>query len=126
MNGNSEALERLARMHGIESSYVDATGERRFVSLETLRGLLEALGASASNPREIKESFKQADEARKKKQVEPVIVVWGEGKRQIVVPCESTITGQNLSSRIRLEDGAVRSLKSTAQRPRRRIFKMLS
>jgi 4-alpha-glucanotransferase len=56
------ALEKLARAHGVQTSYIDNVGRRQFASEETLRLILERLGV---------------DELEQKLRViEPVVVCW--------------------------------------------------
>jgi 4-alpha-glucanotransferase len=43
-SGSTAELRRLARMHGVQTSYVDASGKRRTASPESLEGVLRALG----------------------------------------------------------------------------------
>src|SRR5688572_17551173 len=65
------ALEKLARAHGIQTSYIDNVGRKQFASPETLRLILERLGAGASG--------EQAG------MIEPVAVHWQKEKSQIKV-----------------------------------------
>src|SRR5687767_8276882 len=65
------ALEKLARAHGIQTSYIDNVGRRQFASPDALRLILERLGADAS--------------AEQGRMVEPVAVQWQKSKSQILV-----------------------------------------
>jgi 4-alpha-glucanotransferase len=44
------ALQRTARAHGIQTSYIDSSGQERFASEETLRVILQRLGADEHVP----------------------------------------------------------------------------
>ena len=65
------ALEKSARAHGVQTSYIDNVGCRQFASPETLRLILDRLGADAN-----------AEQAR---MIEPVAVHWQKSKSQIKV-----------------------------------------
>ena len=86
----STALEELARAHGIQTSYIDNVGRRQFASPETLRLILERLGADASAERE--------------RMIEPVAVHRQKSKSQIKV----RLPAEELSDallRLTLENG---------------------
>src|SRR5687768_4063232 len=64
------ALEKLARAHGIQTSYIDNVGRKQFASPETLRLILERLGADAGAEAQM---------------IESVAVQWQKSKSQIKV-----------------------------------------
>src|SRR5688572_29233007 len=65
------ALEKAARAHGIQTSYIDNVGRKQFASPEALRLILERLGAEAST--------------EQPRMIEPVAVHWQKSKSQIKV-----------------------------------------
>ena len=69
--GQGTDLERLARTHGIQTSYLDNVGRRQFASSETLRLLLDRMGVneSESPPR----------------MIEPVAVHWQKKRSRLSV-----------------------------------------
>lgn len=72
----SDALRTLARLHGVQTAYLDITGRRRAASPEALLAVLRALGA----PLERAEDAADAARARRRawwaRPCEPVIVAW--------------------------------------------------
>lgn len=87
------ALERLARAHGIQTSYIDNVGRRQFASEETLRLLLERLGvddATAGVPA--------------LRVIEPVALRWAKSRSQVTLRFPAGELSRALL-RLRLEDG---------------------
>ena len=69
-------LEELAACHGIERSYVDASGRLRRTQPETLRTLLQALGVATDDPSTLAEQLRRAQQASRL----PAVLVTGAGK----------------------------------------------
>ena len=84
------ALERLARTHRIQTSYIDDVGRKQFASPETLRLILERLGADAS--------------AEQGSMIEPVAVHWQKSKSEIGVRLRADELGDAVL-RLTLESG---------------------
>src|SRR5262245_50990199 len=53
---SDRALIALARAAGLSVDWIDATGRKQSVSIETLRGVLSALGLAANNAAAIEDS----------------------------------------------------------------------
>lgn len=115
-------LERLAHIHGIESSYVDATGQTRIVSPETLIALLRALGINASDDHEIKAAFAHAEEARNRTVVEPVCVVWGQRPARVTFNCSAAGSASRIKCVLHLEDGTNRALRIATSSQHHDVF----
>ena len=110
MNRSSKAglLEEVARIHGIDASYIDAMGQTRVVSPETLRALLEAMGVGAATPDELEQAWRDAQRSRLCPP--PVTVVWGQKPQRIRLCGVEPGRARPISGRIQLEDGSKKSL----------------
>ena len=108
--GKSTPLARLAHIHGIEISYVDASGQTRIVSSKTLIALLEACGVSASGERDVQDALDEAERARTEKLVEPVNVVWGRRPTKFALRSTSGLSNKT-NCVVHLEDGTKRALR---------------
>src|SRR6267143_523504 len=105
------ALVRLAHLHGIESSYVDATGRIHTVSPETLIALLKACEVAASTERDIKDALARTEQARNETVLEPVNVVWGQRPGRIRLNCSAFLSSGKMKYLLHLEDGTTRALR---------------
>ena len=113
-------LERLAHLHGIESSYVDATGQTCTVSPETLIALLKAFGIDASKEREVNNAAACAEEVRNRTVLEPVNVVWGQRPSKVRVNCSAPVSSRYMKCVLHLEDGTSRALRVVTTNATRR------
>src|SRR5262245_36435174 len=68
---NLTPLQKLARSHGIQTSFIDNSGKRQIASDETLKLILERLGV---------ESRREPD-----KGLEPVMVSWQRSKASLKI-----------------------------------------
>src|SRR4051812_7097222 len=84
-------------------------GKARFVSAETLRALLKAIGVPAETPDQLQQAWRDAQRSRLC--VPPVIVVWGQTAQRIRVCGSEPGRAHPVSGRIQLEDGSKTSVK---------------
>ena len=56
-----EMLNRLARLHGVETSYLGMDGRRKFASPESLLLVLQALGAPLSSLRDVPDALREKE-----------------------------------------------------------------
>lgn len=107
MPNESEAAAELARLYGVQTSYVNAWGQPSTASPEALLAVLKALGAEVESPAD----FPAALEARRRqlaaRRLPPVVVAWDGQAAEIALPLE--VSGR-LSCRLRLESGAESTL----------------
>ena len=110
---STHALQELARLHAVETSYVDLAGERRHASPEALRAVLGALGVERlDDPREATE--RRLVELRQRL-AEPVVVAW-EGRLHLVLqPDGPKDLVHGVQAHLTLEDGSERRLQLTAE-----------
>src|SRR4051794_40453185 len=75
----SDDLKELARLHGIELSYVDVGGRIREASTGPLLRILRVLGAPVERPGDVAEALRLRREAPWRRGPEPVTVAWDGG-----------------------------------------------
>ncbi len=76
-------LAALARLHGVQPSYLDAFGRRRRAAPESLARILAALGAPASTEAQAHASLRESITSRLERRLEPVTLAWiGPGARR--------------------------------------------
>ena len=98
-------LHRLARLYGVETSYLDYRGTRRRAAPESLLAALRALGAPLAKPEHLSGALRETLQRQWRRICEPVVVAWG-GKP----PClELRLPGRAgagpAGCRLELEDG---------------------
>lgn len=105
-----QALRRLARQEGVQLSYINAAGQPREASPETLLGILRALGHPLQALGDLPDVLAALRHKRQQQVLEPVTVAW-DGK-----PTQATAhlpPGRGSSRiRLRLEDGTVVVLRA--------------
>jgi 4-alpha-glucanotransferase len=70
----SSGLARLACLHGIQTSFIDDTGQEQLASEETLRLILERLGVRVSSKSDIEDSVRNAQERSDQRLINPVTI----------------------------------------------------
>jgi 4-alpha-glucanotransferase len=118
----SRALLELARLKGIQLSYVNAAGQTQAASAETLVATLGALGTRVETGEDILDALQATRSERQERRLEPVAVAWGgKPKRlRVAMPAESELPTR---VRIHLEDGQekeVRLMKAAVSRGNKR------
>ncbi len=69
-------LAQLARLYGIQTSYLDMTKQRREADPEALLLVLRAMGAGVEKFRDVPEALARRKHELSKRTVEPVMVAW--------------------------------------------------
>lgn len=70
-------LHRLARLYGVETSYLDYRGTRRRAAPESLLAALRALGAPLAKPEHLSGALRETLQRQWRRICEPVVVAWG-------------------------------------------------
>src|SRR5258705_2064122 len=68
------ALNKLAKVHGVQTGFFRADGERREASPETLYAVLKALDVEARSESDVRAGLEQFYAARQARCIEPVIL----------------------------------------------------
>jgi len=101
----SGELLTLARLYGVETSYVDVSGATREAGTEALRAVLEALGAPATDPA----SAIRHERLRQHAQVlEPVVALPAVGTQAVEVALPRRVHPRDCWLVLETEDGRVR------------------
>jgi len=81
----NEKLIELARLYGIETSYVDMTQQRRDADPDALLLVLRAMGVDLNGMDDVPDSLRRRKDEMQKLVVEPVMVAWDGklGSRQL-------------------------------------------
>jgi 4-alpha-glucanotransferase len=97
----------LARLHGVQLSYRDVDGRVLRPSLETLLGILPALGVPVSRASDAPKVLEEHREHTARRLCEPVVVAWN-GRL-------SQLGGATGEATLELEDGSIRELDRDEQ-----------
>ncbi|MEC9374515.1 MAG: 4-alpha-glucanotransferase, partial [Planctomycetota bacterium] len=103
----SNPLRRLARLHGVQLSYVDAEGVRRAARREPLEGVLRALGVDVDSEAGLADQCREAERAEWIRPLPPVVVAWDGVLRDLPLRLPASEARGEASLEIRLEDGGV-------------------
>ena len=118
-NPSRPTLARLARLYGLQTSYADGRGVRRHASPQSVRVLLEALGAplATTRPRDIAAVSDARRRAAWARPVEPVLVAWRGRRVEFLVRGIETGGPVPARCRLRLADGRTRTWTVRADEP---------
>jgi 4-alpha-glucanotransferase len=105
-------LRQLARLEGIQLSYINAAGNVQEASTESLRATLSALGIPLEKSSDVTEALRAARAPSRQQGLEPVTVAWASGKPTVVsVRLPGSTQGQAAQARLILENGARQELR---------------
>ena len=105
-------LRRLARLCGVQPSFIDATGRRRFASVETLLAILRSLGVEIRGPDAAAEALEAWRRARWSELIEPVVTAWVGEPARAGLRLPACLAGGRASWVLKLESG--RELEASA------------
>ena len=80
-----DALERLAALHGVETSYFDMAGQPRHASPEALLAVLQGLGVPVARVDAAAEAVRETLEIERRRVIEPVVVCWDEEPLRLAI-----------------------------------------
>ena len=102
--GSFEALNSLAQLYGIQTSYQDVEGRTRTAHPEVLREVLQALGIPLFKDQDLKAAIIHRQKQTARRGLNPVIVFWGGvGEIEIILPAKNI--PKVLEGRVSLEEG---------------------
>jgi 4-alpha-glucanotransferase len=99
-----QALERAARLWGIEPGYADTWGAWHQTSADTNRGILRALGVATGSREEIDAAMEERM-WREWSSILPSVLVLGEGQRSLPLHVPAAQAGAAADLEIHWEDG---------------------
>lgn len=100
-------IERLARLRGIGDAYHDYRGELRYFSLETKRGILQAMGCAVEDPAALALDLSRLEVARWRKFLPPVAAARG-ARMGLDINVTAREFGSSLVWSVQFEDGSRR------------------
>jgi len=100
----SATLRRLAKLHGVELSYVDAANQRRFASAEGVLAALRALGARIESEDDVPAALRERQREMWTQLIEPAAVAWDGEAPALEVRLPASASGK-LDVELTLEDG---------------------
>jgi 4-alpha-glucanotransferase len=103
------SLEQLATLYGIETSYQDATGQRRDAAPETLRHVLQVFGAPLATATDAADPLRYRRQELARRCLEPVTVAWDGRLSQPLTLRLSAGPAAPLGCRLELEGGGLRN-----------------
>ncbi len=109
---DSEPLQELARLNGVQASYIDMDGRRQEATPEVVAAVLGALGVPATNRKEIRDSLHETASRPWRQCVEPVIVAWDHRPATVPLHLSGAAALQPVHCRLRLESGEVREFNA--------------
>lgn len=98
-------LKTLARLYGVDTSYVDVWGTPREVSAETVLRTLQLLGATLDDFSDVPEAIRQRRLATWQAPLEPVCVAWEGTAATVPVRSPAAWSTRNYTWRLDFEDG---------------------
>ncbi|MGH2768040.1 MAG: 4-alpha-glucanotransferase, partial [Actinomycetota bacterium] len=105
-------LSELARLHGVQSAYKDAFGQRRVASAESVLAALSALGAPLERGLDVGPALKERRQELWSRLAEPVIVAWQGRPAEAELRLPADRSEGKVTCRLELEDGEARSWSS--------------
>jgi 4-alpha-glucanotransferase len=109
MSALPKALESLAELYGIQTTYEDDTGRPRQSSPEAVLAVLPTLGAPLRRAEEAAAALRERQQSLWRRRLEPVVVAWDgrDGEVRLNLPAKEADSA--LGCRIACENGEVRS-----------------
>jgi 4-alpha-glucanotransferase len=105
-------LEELARRCGMLTEYTDQWGRLRRASEDAIRGVLGALGHSATTDKDVEDRLRELDASEARRVVDPVLVQWeGEPTPQVDVTLPRADGRQEANFTVLLESGGRRTTR---------------
>ncbi len=98
-------LNRLARLHGIQTAYYDVNDRRRQASTESLMAMLQSLGVPIAHPGDVMSAWREHRYMLWRRLIEPVNVVRGNEPPLIKIRIPSTSTESSLEYNLKMENG---------------------
>ena len=112
------ALQRLARLHGVQGGYRSTDGRRRTATDDVLVAVLGALGAPLGTVEEAPEALRGAVEEGRRRVLDPVVAHRAGGSVGTTVTLPTSVDPEQVWVSLELEDGEVdrRRLGGTGSR----------
>ena len=110
------ALRQLARLHGVQSGYVDMAGRRQRASSESLLAVLRTLGVPVERMKDVPGALRETRHAVAHRVLEPIHAVWAGKRSNIPLQLAGRAARGFLRCEWRLESGEVHRTESQLSR----------
>ena len=105
-----KGLRLLARLHGVQTEFVDDGGDLHHATTEGLLGVLKALGAPVEGPGDVDGAIRRrAGPALRSRRIEPVAVAWDGTPPAVLLRFPEALASATLDCRLTDEEGSERS-----------------
>jgi 4-alpha-glucanotransferase len=104
-----QSILQLARVVGIQTSYIDTSGKRQYAAPETLTSILELWGIAAHTQRQICDALSLCGLNHWQRNIEPVIVAWDGRRPKIELRIPAAHENQLANCALRFESGQSKS-----------------
>ena len=99
------SLYELARLYNVQTAYYGLHHRRKQASVESLLGVLKALGAPVASMNDVLSALRERRQAHYQRIMEPVTVVWNGEKPAITVCLPSNVADSSGTAQLELESG---------------------
>ena len=99
----SGQLYRLAHLYNVQTAYYDVNHRRQQVSMESLLGVLKALGAPLTSINDVSSALRERKQSLRQRLMEPVTVAWNGARPVIEVYFPSEFADVSGTCRLELE-----------------------
>lgn len=100
------ALNRLAHLYNLQSSYRDGLGQLRHASTDAILQVLQALGAPLHRLDDAQDAWRQRRQALWQRVIEPVNVVWQNQPAIVKIRVPTQLAEASIGYRILFDNGA--------------------
>lgn len=100
-----KGLRLLARLHGVQTEFVDNGGRLHHATTEGLLDVLKALGAPVEGPGDVDEAIRERRHALRSRRIEPVAVAWDGRPSSLLLRFPESLAASALDCRLTSEDG---------------------
>jgi len=112
----AKALRQLARLHGVQTSYVDMARRHQPAAAASLLAVLRTLGVPLEGMGDVSDALRETRRRRAARVLEPVHVGWQGQRATIPLQLPHWAAAGALVAEWRLEDGEIRRLETRLER----------
>ncbi|MEE8122283.1 MAG: hypothetical protein V3T55_12190, partial [Anaerolineales bacterium] len=103
----SRQLRELARLYGVQTSYLSREGARNGTSPESVFGVLEAMGAPIRTLSDLPGALRERRQSLAEHCLEPVALAWEGNPTPLALRLPASTKSESVACELRLETGEV-------------------
>jgi len=107
-------LNQLARLYDVQTAYYDVNHRRKQVSVESVMGILKALGAPVASEKDIASAIRERTLSLRRRLTEPVTVAWNGERPKVSICCPAGLADAPVTCHLAMESGEQTSWKVNA------------